>query len=319
MTTTPPFGPVVLGSMTFGDTVDETAAAEILALAAEAGVRMIDTANAYAGGETERMLNRLLAADPDRFLIATKAGMPHPDADGRPLLSPAALRASLEGSLKRLGRDRVDLFYLHQPDRETPIEQTLTAVGELLAEGVIGAYGVSNYAAWQIAQIQATADRLVIARPVVAQQLYNLVARGIEAEYAEFAQSTGVSTMVYNPLGGGMLVGRHRFAERPTEGRFVTSRLATMYTDRYWNEQLFAAIEALARIAEDAGISLVELSLRWLVGKPVTDAVLVGGSAPHQIDSNLALLAKGPLPQDVVAACDEVGRTLRGPMPAYNR
>jgi aryl-alcohol dehydrogenase-like predicted oxidoreductase len=319
MTTAWEPGPAVLGSMTFGDTVDESAAAEIIGLAADAGVRMIDTANAYAGGETERMLGRLLAADPDRFRIATKAGMPHRDADGRPLLSPAAVRASLEGSLQRLGRDRVDLFYLHQPDRDTPVEATLTAIGELLAEGAIGAWGVSNYAAWQIAQVQATADRLGIARPVVAQQLYNLVARGLETEYAEFAQTTRLSTMVYNPLGGGLLAGRHRFAERPAEGRFATSRLAPMYTDRYWNEQLFTAIDALGRIAADAGMPLVELSLRWLLGRPVTGSVLVGGSAPHQIGANLAALAEGPLPADAAAACDEVGRALHGPMPAYNR
>lgn len=311
------YGTAVLGSMTFGDTMDEAAAAETLALAADAGVRMVDTANAYAGGETERLLGRLLAGD--RFLIATKAGMPHPDAGDRPLLSPAALRDSLHGSLKRLGRDRVELFYLHQPDRDTPIEATLTAIGELLAEGLIGAYGVSNYAAWQIAQIQATADRLGIAQPVVAQQLYNLVARGLDTEYAEFAQTTGLSTMVYNPLGGGLLTGRHRFAERPADGRFGSSRLATMYTDRYWNEQLFTAIDALARIAADTGVPLVELSLRWLLSRPVADSVLIGGSAPHQIAANLAALAKGPLPADAVAACDEVGRALRGPMPAYNR
>lgn len=311
------YGTAVLGSMTFGDTMDEAAAAETLALAADAGVRMVDTANAYAGGETERLLGRLLAGD--RFLIATKAGMPHPDAGDRPLLSPAALRDSLHCSLKRLGRDRVELFYLHQPDRDTPIEATLTAIGELLAEGLIGAYGVSNYAAWQIAQIQATAERLDIAQPVVAQQLYNLIARGLDTEYAEFAQTTGLSTMVYNPLGGGLLTGRHRFAERPADGRFGSSRLAAMYTDRYWNEQLFTAIDALARIAADTGVPLVELSLRWLLSRPAADSVLIGGSAPHQIAASLAALAKGPLPADAVAACDEVGRALRGPMPAYNR
>lgn len=319
MTTVQAIGSAVLGSMTFGDTVDEPAAAEIVALAAEAGVRMIDTANAYAGGETERMLRRLLAEDPDRFLIATKAGMPHPDAAGRPPLAPDALRGSLNGSLERLGRDRVDLFYLHQPDRDTPIEATLTTIGELLAEGAIGAYGVSNYAAWQIAQVQATADRLGIARPIVAQQLYNLLARNLETEYAEFARTTGLSTMVYNPLGGGLLAGRHRFDRRPAEGRFATSRLASMYADRYWNEQLFTAIDALARIAADADISLVELSLRWLCGKTVTGSILIGGSAAGQVGANLAALANGPLPDDMTEACEKVGRALRGPMPAYNR
>ncbi|GAA1906713.1 aldo/keto reductase [Williamsia serinedens] len=311
-------GPV-LGTMTFGDTVDADTAAAMVDLALDSGIRHIDTANAYAGGETERLLSRILAGRRDDVVIATKAGMPHPDAGDHALLSAPAIRSCVEGSLSRLGVDRVDLFYLHQPDRATPLAETLSTVAELVSEGKVGALGVSNFAAWQIGDVVRVAGEVGAPEPVVAQQLYNLVARRVEDEYVEFAATAGIATMVYNPLGGGLLTGRHQFTATPEDGRFGDSRLAAMYRERYWNEGLFDAIAALTSIAGEAGIPMVELALRWLISRPVTSSILLGGSAVGQLRSNLDALSRGPLPDDVVAACDEVGAALRGPMPAYNR
>ncbi|NKX54768.1 aldo/keto reductase [Arthrobacter mobilis] len=315
----PGISKLVLGTMTFGDTADEATAAEMLDTALAAGITAVDTANAYVGGATEDMLGRLLRGRRDSVFLASKAGMPHADAGGRPLLSAPALRASVEGSLRRLQTDRLDLFYLHQPDRQTPLEETLGTVAELAAEGKILALGVSNYAAWQIADVEHTAAAVGAPRPVVAQQLYNLVARRVEEEYLEFAARHSLHTMVYNPLGGGLLTGRHNFNEKPAEGRFGDSKLAAMYTQRYWDRQLFDAVEQLTRIAGEAGVSLVELALRWLAHRPGVDSMLLGGSRAAQLQANLEAVAKGPLAQDIVAACDEVGSALRGPMPAYNR
>ncbi len=314
-----PLSRLVLGTMTFGDTVDPAGAAAMVDAALDAGITGIDTANAYAGGRTEPMLADLLRGRRDRVVLATKAGMPHPDAGDHSPLSPAALRASLEGSLRRLDTDRIDLFYLHQPDRATPIADTLATVTELVAEGKVLALGVSNYAAWQIAELTHTADLVGAPRPVLAQQLYNLLARRVEEEYLEYARTSGLTTMVYNPLGGGLLTGRHRFDEKPGTGRFGDSALAGMYRQRYWDARLFAAVERLAGIAEDAGIGLAELSLRWLLGKEDVGALLLGGSRVTQLHANLAAAAAGALRADVAAACDEVGADLRGPMPAYNR
>ncbi len=196
---------------------------------------------------------------------------------------------------------------------------SLAAVKDFIDQGKVAAYGVSNYAAWQISEINHTADGLGMPRPVVGQNLYNLLARRIEDEYLEFARTTGLLTMVYNPLAGGLLTGRHSFTNKPTEGRFGDSRLAAVYTERYWDGRTFTAITALSAIADDAGIGLVELSLRWLLSKPDVSAVLLGGSKVSQLQANIAAAAAGPLPQDVVAACDRVGADLRGPMPAYNR
>lgn len=309
---------LTLGTMTFGDTVDEAGADAMIGTALDAGITMLDTANGYAGGETERMLGRLLRERPD-VAIATKAGIPHPDAGDLPPLSRRALRASVEGSLGRLQRDRVELFYLHQPDRATPIEETLDALRELIDEGRIGGYGVSNFSAWRIAELDRTAEALGMARPSVAQQLYNLVARRVEDEYEEFATSTALQTIVYNPLGGGLLSGALRFDEKPESGRFGDSRLAAMYTERYWDRRLFDAVEALDAIAGEAGTPLSELALRWLLSRPLVDAVLLGGSKHAHLQANLAAAARGPLPEDVLEACDAVGAELRGPMPAYSR
>jgi aryl-alcohol dehydrogenase-like predicted oxidoreductase len=314
-----PLSRLVLGTMTFGDTVDAAGSAAMLDAALDAGITGLDTANAYAGGATEEILGPLLATRRDRVVLATKAGMPHPDAGDAAPLSAAGLRASLEGSLRRLQVDRVDLFYLHQPDRRTPLTETLGAVRDAIDRGEVGALGVSNYAAWQIAEVNAAADAVGCPRPVVAQQLYNLLARRVEEEYLEFARSSGLLTMVYNPLGGGLLTGRHSFADGATSGRFGDSRLAAMYKQRYWTPELFDAVDRLSTIAAGAGLPLAELSLRWLLGSPDVGALLLGGSKVAQLEQNVAAAAAGPLPTDVVAACDEVGATLRGPMPAYNR
>ncbi|MFI7481564.1 aldo/keto reductase [Kocuria sp. M1R5S2] len=314
-----PMSTLVLGTMTFGDTVDRDGAAAMLDAALQAGITAVDTANGYAGGATETMLGDLLADRHDELVLATKAGMPHPDAGEHSPLSARGIRLALEGSLRRLRVDRVDLFYLHQPDRRAGLDETLQTVAAMVDEGKVGALGVSNFAAWQIAEVNAAADRNGAPRPMVAQQLYNLLARRIEEEYAEFARTTGLHTMVYNPLGGGLLTGKHRFDAVPEDGRFQGSRLAAMYKERYWDEQLFDAIGELARIADDAGMPLIELALRWLVSQPATGSVLLGGSKPHQLMANLEVLARGPLDDSLLEACDRVGSDLRGPMPAYNR
>lgn len=255
--------PLVLGTMTFGDTVDAAGSAKMFDAAVDAGITHIDTANGYAGGESERILADLLATRRDRVTLATKAGMPNPDAGDNSPLSPKGLRLSVEAN--------------------------------------------------------RVADEVGAPRPIVAQQLYNLLARRIEEEYVEFADVTGLITMVYNPLGGGLLTGKHSLDATPTDGRFGDSRLAAMYRERYWNTAIFDAVAQLTTIADEAGVPLTELALRWLVSKPAAGPILLGGSKVEHLQSNIAAIAKGPLGADVVDACDDVGSALRGPMPNYNR
>jgi len=307
---------LVLGTMNIGDTVDAAAAARMLDAAAEAGITMLDTANGYAGSRCEEILGTLR---PDRFAVATKVGIPHPDAGGAPPLSAEAIRACIRGSLSRLGLDRVDVYYLHQPDRATPLAETLAAISELVAAGAVGTLGVSNFAAWQIAELRHTAAGTGAPQPVFSQPLYNLLARRIEEEYIEFSAHAGLFDIVYNPLGGGLLSGRHRFDAIAAEGRFGSSRVAERYRNRYWNPVLFDAVGRLAAIAEEAGLPLPELALRWLLTRETVGAVLVGASSVEQLQRNVEAAERGPVDADLVARCNEVWADLRGPVPAYNR
>jgi aryl-alcohol dehydrogenase-like predicted oxidoreductase len=314
-----PMSAMILGTMTFGDTVNKHEAAAMLDAALDYGITGIDTANAYADGATETMLGELLAGRWDRVVLASKAGMSHPDIGDSSPLSASGLRSGVEGSLRRLAVETIDVLYLHKPDRAAELAETLTTVAELVAEGKIRALGVSNYSAWQIGDVIRLAEEVGAPRPQLAQQLYNAVARRIEDEYLEFARTHRILTVVYNPLAGGVLTGRHSFDEQPSTGRFGDSRVAGIYRDRYWDEEVFNALAALSEIARKEGISLVELSLRWIMSKPDIDGILLGGSSASQLVSNIEALANGPLDAEVVDRCDAVGDALRGSMPAYNR
>lgn len=313
-----PLTRLVLGTMSFGDTADLDTVRRVVDHVLDLGITSIDTANGYAEGRTESILAPLLAGRRDRILLATKAGMPHPDADGAPPLSAGALRACVDGSLRRLGVDFIDLFYLHQPDRATPLAETLGTVAELRAEGKIGALGVSNYSAWQTLDVIHAAAEVGTPGPVVAQQLYNLVARRIEDEFLEFARTHQVLLMTYNPLAGGLLVAPPS-EDGAAPSRFSTSVLAAMYTKRYWTPEVLDAVRALAAVAGQAGIAMPELGLRWLVSQPDVGAVLLGGDRLEHFTANIEAVGRGPLPADVLAACDEATRPLAGQMPAYNR
>ena len=310
---------ILLGTMTFGDTVDADTAGQMIDAALDRGIEHVDTANVYSGGAAETMLGKLLEGRRDLVTLATKVGMPHEDAATEAPLSATAIARCVEASLRRLRTDRVELLYLHQPDRTTPLDETLGAVADLRRQGKIIDFGLSNYSAWMTRDVACAATAAELPPPAVGQQLLNLVARRVEEEYLEMSSACTIRTAAYNPLSGGLLTGRHDFARKPTSGRFGDSRLAAMYQQRYWSPAIFSAIAEYQRIATEAGVSLIELALRWVGGHPGVDAVLIGASKVDQIVANTEFIRRGPLDADVVAACDAVGAGLRGPMPAYHR
>lgn len=313
-----PLTTAVLGTMTMGDTADPATSREIFEAAMAAGITGVDCANSYAGGATEALIGPWVRKYRADIVLATKAGMPHPDARGLPPLSRPAVLGCVEGSLRRLGVDAIDLFYLHQPDRVTPIEETLRAVGELHRAGKVRALGVSNYSAWRTLEVAETARQLGVPAPVVGQNVYNLLARRLEDEWLEFAAARGVFTMCYNPLAGGLLAGVSRRNGPPL--RFGdTSGLAEMYRKRYWVPELLDAARALERLATESGIAPAELGLRWLVSQPGVGAVLLGGDRVAHLSANLRALADGPLSEDVLAACAAITDPLKGAMPAASR
>ena len=303
-----------LGAMTFGDQVDLPVARVLVAQAVEAGALMIDTANVYASGRSEALLGEVLPEVRDRVVVATKVGIPTSEADTSPL-APSRVRQEIEASLRRLRTDHIDLYYLHQPDRSTPFEDTLSAMASLIQEGKVRAWGVSNFAAWQIAELRHLALALGMAPPSFAQQQYNLVSRRIEDEFTEFARTAGVGTVVYNPLAGGMLTGKHLDSAVPLEGRFTSP----MYRERYWNAQVHGAVQRLRELADELGLSMVQLALRWLLSGEVATSVLLGASRPEHLAENLAAASDDPLDAQTLEVCDSVWATLRGAAPAYNR
>lgn len=306
----------VFGTMTFGSQVDETEADRMVGQCLEAGITTFDTANSYNKGASEEMLGRILNRRGDDVVVSTKVGNRMSEAPEDRGLSAAAIRRAIDGSLQRLGRDHIDIYYFHMPDWDVPIEESMQALDDAVRAGKVRCVGQSNYAAWQITEMHGLAERNNWPRPYFSQPMYNLLARRIEEEYFAAARRFGLFNITYNPLAGGLLTGKHRLEQSPDAGtRFAKA----LYRDRYWNRDQFVAVERLSGIAADAGLSLIELALRWLFTRPQVDAVLLGASSSAQLRANLAAL-DGPAPDDeALARCDEVWRDLRGPAPAYNR
>lgn len=236
-----------------------------------------------------------------------------PDDKG---LSKAAIVKAIDASLRRLGTDHLDIYYLHQPDYDVPVEETLEAMESLVKAGKVRYPATSNYAAWQVADMIWIARQKGYRPATIAQPMYNLLARGIEQEFLPMSERFGVSSVVYNPLAGGMLTGKQRQEEAVPGSRFDGNQ---MYLDRYWHPAYFVAVKELGQIAQKAARTLVSLSLNWILHHTAVDCVILGASKPEQLDENLKAAEDGPLPADAVTACDAVWASLRGITPKYNR
>ena len=310
-------GRLVLGTMTFGDQLDEAGSAAVIHRARELGMTMLDTANGYCDGRSEEIVGRVVAPFRDEVQIATKVGAATAERPaGSPRIDAASIERELEGSLLRLGTDHVDLYYLHMPDHVTPIEESLTAMDRLVRAGKVRHVAMSNHAAWAMAEAVHVARAEGLAAPVAAQPLYNLLARRIEDEYAACTARYGIADLVYNPLAGGLLTGKHRDTAPPDDGTRFTR---DVYRERYWNAAQHAAVARLGEVADAAGISLIALALRWLLMRSEVTGVIVGVSSLAQLDANVAA-ADGPLlDAATLDACDDVWDTLRGAAPAASR
>jgi len=310
---------LVLGTMTFGAQVDREAATTMVNRCRDAGITMFDTANSYNAGDSERMLGEIVAPFRADILIASKVSNPTGDGSRYRGLRRGAIEEALDATLRRLGTDYLDLYYLHVPDWSTPIEETLGAMADAVVAGKVRQVGVSNYAAWQIAEIRCLSESNGWPTVSASQPMYNLLARRVEDEYDACSARYELHNIVYNPLAGGLLSGKHTDTRRPQEGGRFASDLGPMYRERYWNDQQFAAVNALRATAGDADLTLLELAFRWLLGRPLVGSILLGASNPDQLSANLTAASGPPLSPDVQQACDEVWTALRGAAPLYNR
>src|SRR5579863_1560551 len=289
------------GTMTFGSQADLAAADRMVGQCLEAGINFFDTANMYNLGKAEEILGKVLAGRRASIVLASKVRQKMGDAPDDVGLSRPAIRKAVEASLARLQTDYLDLYYLHQPDYATPIEETLETMDELVRAGKVRYPAVSNYSAWQVAEIHCIAGKKGYRPPFVSQPMYNLLARGIEDEYLPFCKRFGVAVVPYNPLAGGLLAGKHSREAKPLAGsRFDNNAL---YLGRYWHADYFDAVEELKAIAREAGRTLVELALRWLLARPEVDSVILGASRPEQLAENLKACEGPALDAPVMTRC----------------
>jgi aryl-alcohol dehydrogenase (NADP+) len=304
--------------MTFGLQCDEPTSVAILDRAAAGGITFLDTSDVYplgggldTVGRTEEILGRWLAPRRHDFVVATKcfgAMSARPWDRG---LSRKHILDAIEGSLRRLRTDYVDLYQLHHPDAETPMDETLRALDDVVRAGKARYVGCSNYFAYQVARALGRSEVLGLARFDSVQPRYNLLFRQTERELLPLCQEEGIGVIPYNPLAGGFLSGKHRREAGPTAGtRFTLGRAAARYQERYWREREFETVEALRPLAAEAGMPLARLAVAWTLAHPAITAPIIGASRPEQLDDILPATEKG-LDGDLKSRLDELTQEYR--------
>ena len=301
-----------LGTMTFGLQCDEPTAVAILDRAADGGIDFLDTSDAYplggdlsTRGATEEIIGRWLRGKRDRWIVATKCFAPTGPAPFDAGNSRKHIMSAVEASLRRLQTDYIDLYQLHGYDTQTPIDETVGALDDLVSQGKVRYLGVSNFLTYQLVRAVGRTETLGLARIDCVQPRYNLLFRQIEREMLPYCAEDGVGVIPYNPIAGGMLSGKHVRAKPPPEGRFTLGWAGQAYQDRYWHDREFGTVDALRAVADKAGVSLVTLSVAWVMANKAITAPIVGASSPGQLDASLAA-AEFTLDDDLKRELDEL-------------
>ena len=280
---------VGLGTNNFASRLHDEAARLVLNEALEQNVTFIDTADIYGRGSeegtgaSESQLGRLLAGRRNRFVLATKVGMAMTESPLERGASRRWIMAEVENSLRRLRTDYIDLYQIHAPDHETPIEETLRALDDLVRSGKVRYVGHSNYAAWQVADADWTARTEHLARPISAQMHYNLLNRGIQAEVMPACQAHGLGVIPYFPLESGFLTGKYKPGEEG-HGRLSESARA----GEVMSPANFERVGAFEKFAQERGHSLLDLAFGWLLSQPIVASVIASASTPEQVRANVA-------------------------------
>jgi aryl-alcohol dehydrogenase (NADP+) len=289
---------ICLGTMTFGGQSDEASARAILDRAAHAGVDFIDTADCYpvplepaTCGRTEEIVGRWLRGRRARFVLATKAFFPTGPGANERGNSRRHLIAACEASLRRLDCEWIDLYQVHAFDAETPLDETLRALDDLVRAGKVRYAGCSNFRAWELSRALARSERRNLVRFDSTQPRYNLLHREIETELLPLCRAEGVGVIVFNPLAGGLLTGKHAPGQEPAEDSRFGTRLgstAVSYRRRYWQAEALASIAALKSFFEARGQSLTSAAMAFVLEQPGISAAIVGASRVEQLGDSLA-------------------------------
>ena len=305
-----------LGTMMFGGQTSKEDSIEIVHKALDGGINFFDTANIYTKGSCETILGEALEGHRREVVLATKVGGPSwPGPNGRGLGRVHVL-ASVEESLKRLRTDYIDIFYYHFPDHVTPVEEMIETMDLLVKQGKIRYWGVSNFSAWEICRMIEKARAMGCKAPVITQSVYNLLTRGADEELIPFVKEYKIGLVAYNPLAGGLLTGKHSRGAAAENSRFT---LEKGYYNRYFKENNFDAIDVLSGIAKEAGISLLELSERWVLSESAVSAPIIGVSKLSQLLQNIEIVEKGPLDSALAKKCGAAWDMIKGDYFGYHR
>jgi len=288
---------ICLGTMTFGHQCDERTSFAIMDKAADRGVFFFDTADLYpvppsfeTAGRTEEIIGKWMQGKRDRFVLGTKCRMrvgPNANDEG---LSRRHIMKCVDESLKRLRTDYIDLYQPHAEDPETPLEETMRALDDLVRCGKVRYLGCSNFSAWRIALALGISGQHDWSRFESVQPRYNLLYREIEAELLPLCRDQNVGVIAYNPLAGGLLTGRYKADEPPPEGtRFgLGGHTGPLYRERYWQQSQFDAIKKLKAFLDSRGKSITQVAVKWVLEQPGITSAIVGASKPEQLEATLA-------------------------------
>ena len=296
---------LALGTMTWGRDTDEHEARDQLAAFVEAGGTLLDTADVYADGESERVLGQLLGdvVSRDDVVLATKA-VSMPGTTRRFNASRAHLLSSLDGSLRRLGVDHVDLWQLHAWDPDTELAETLAAADAAVASGKVRYVGISNYCGWQTAQAATWQKAQPGRSPIVSTQVeYSLLQRGVEREVVPASAADGLGILAWSPLGRGVLTGKYRTGT-PADSRGASPHF-TAFVQPYLTEHARGVVQAVVTAASGLGVSPLEVALAWVRDRPGVTAAIVGARTAAQLRGSLAAEPL-ELPEEIRSALDEV-------------
>jgi aryl-alcohol dehydrogenase-like predicted oxidoreductase len=275
------------GTMSFGGDADEATAAAMFHRCREIGINFFDTADGYSGGRSEEILGKLIAGCRNEIVLTSKCGFPRGSDVNAQGMSRRHIQLSVEGSLRRLGTDRLDLYFIHRFDPKTPIEEAVRTLDDLVHQGKILYPAVSNWAAWQIATALGISAREGLARFECLQPMYNLVKRQAEVEILPLTQAEQLGVIPYSPLGGGLLTGKYSFTQKPDQGRLVENQ---MYIKRYSDPGYYQIAEDFAAHAQARGVHPAALAVAWVMSHPAVTAPIIGARNVEQFEGSLASL-----------------------------
>jgi voltage-dependent potassium channel beta subunit len=302
-----------LGSwLTYGGSVEDERAIACIHRAFELGVNFFDTANVYRQGAAEEVVGRALKGiDRDDYVLATKVYFPMGEGPNDRGLSRKHVFEQCERSLQRLGVDYVDLYQCHRPDPETPVEETLRALDDLVTQGKVLYVGVSEWSAEQLDQARAIQRELGLDPLISNQPQYSMIWRAIEQDVLPVSKAHGIGQVVWSPIAQGVLAGKYRPGEPPPEGSRATDPDSSGFMALLMQDEVLAAVQDLRPIADDLGITMAQLAIAWVLREPGVSSAIVGASRPEQVDENVA--ASGiELSPDVLARIDEALAPLLG-------